>query len=161
MLTTASTMTKTMTAAVASLLALTMISPAVDADSFIAWHSRRVRRSMFFFREVPPELTELASPSRAQKLTAAPPDALSFVATPSVVADLLALARERDRLHLFRPQERLSPSSLAVGASLFGVTTVLAAHLPPPTRVIFDAPVHLGPSIFNDGGVGVGVGGIF
>jgi hypothetical protein len=137
-----------------------MTTSLVHAESFFAGHSRRVRRSMFFFREGPTVLVEPAVRSEREKLVAAPVSPTSFVGKTADVDDLLGLVRQRDRLRLFR-DERVSVAGLAAGASLFGATTVLAAHLPAPMRVIFDAPVHAGPSIFYDGGVGAAVGGAF
>jgi hypothetical protein len=37
--------------------------------------------------------------------------------------------------------------------------TVLSAHAPRPFRVIFDGPVHVGPAIFDGGGMGAGIAG--
>jgi hypothetical protein len=38
---------------------------------------------------------------------------------------------------------------------------VLAAHAPAPLRPLFDSRVHLGPAVFEGGGMGAGVGGTF
>jgi hypothetical protein len=59
---------------------------------------------------------------------------------------------------LFRDTNRQT-SSTALGLGLFAVTTVMSAHLPDPLRVMFDGPMHLGPAIFDDGGMGAGIAG--
>ena len=69
-----------------------------------------------------------------------------------------ALLAERDRLVLFRgPQHQ--GATFALGMAMFGATTILSAHVPRPLRVIFDGPVHLGPAIFDGGGMGAGIAG--
>ena len=66
--------------------------------------------------------------------------------------------RDRDRLSLFAPAQTQSAS---YGVALFGAVTVLAAHAPRALQVLFTGPVHLGPAIFDGGGLGAGVGGRF
>jgi hypothetical protein len=72
----------------------------------------------------------------------------------------LQLMRDRDELLLPAggvPQGR----SGAYGAAMLGAAVVLSAHAPAPLRPIFDARVHVGPAIFDGGGMGAGVGGRF
>jgi hypothetical protein len=66
--------------------------------------------------------------------------------------------RDRDHLALFAPSQTQSAS---YGVALFGAVTVLAAHAPRALQVVFAGPVHLGPAIFDGGGLGAGVGGRF
>jgi hypothetical protein len=75
--------------------------------------------------------------------------------TPERERNRLELMRDRDRLLLF--QDR-STDQTGYGIALFGVVTVLAAHAPPPLRRLFEGPVHLGPAIFDPGGMGAGIG---
>jgi hypothetical protein len=46
-----------------------------------------------------------------------------------------------------------------MGVGLFGAATVLSAHAPRPFRIFFDKALHVGPALFDAGGVGVGLGG--
>jgi hypothetical protein len=116
----------------ACLLALLLAAP-VAAESPLERPAARVKRCMFRF----------ASPT-----------------APPRVQDLLELARAHDRMRLFRDFS-VDRGGLLEGAVLFGLTTVLAAHLPQPARIVFEAPVHAGPSLMGDGGVGAAVGGRF
>ena len=70
--------------------------------------------------------------------------------------DPLDWYRDRDRLSLFAPAQMQSAS---YGIALFGAVTVLAAHAPRALQVLLTGPVHLGPAIFDGGGLGAGVGG--
>ena len=71
--------------------------------------------------------------------------------------DALEVRRERDRLMLFRaPQSQ--GEAVGIGLAMFAATTILSAHAPRPLRVVFDGPVHLGPAIFDGGGMGAGIG---
>jgi hypothetical protein len=74
--------------------------------------------------------------------------------------DGFALARERDELLL--PAGR-GPEGRAggYGAAMLGAAVVMAAHAPAPLRPLFDAQVHLGPAVFEGGGMGAGLGGTF
>jgi hypothetical protein len=69
------------------------------------------------------------------------------------------LAREHDRLQLFGVSKNDVYS--AYGAAMFAATTLFAAHAPAFARVLFDGPVHLGPAVFDNGGMGAGIGGRF
>ena len=51
------------------------------------------------------------------------------------------------------------PYRLLLLLAMFGVATVLSAHAPRPFRILFDGPVHLGPAIFDGGGMGAGIAG--
>jgi hypothetical protein len=74
--------------------------------------------------------------------------------------DRLQSLRERDALLL--PAGRVpSVGSGGLGAAMLGATIVLAAHAPAPLRPLFDARVHLGPALFDGGGMGAGIGGRF
>jgi hypothetical protein len=79
----------------------------------------------------------------------------STVQAPQI--DRLSVLRERDRLLLFGVHD----TQAGYGAALFGAVTVFAAHAPGPLRVLFDEPVHLGPAVFDQGGMGAGIGGRF
>ena len=79
---------------------------------------------------------------------------------PAGGGDGLEVRRDRDRLVLFRgPQSQ--GGAVAVGLAMFAATTIASAHAPRPLRVLFDARVHLGPAIFDGGGMGAGLAGRF
>lgn len=65
--------------------------------------------------------------------------------------------RERDRLLLYNPP-RGGDGAALLGAGLFSVAVVSAAHAPRPLRVLFDRRLHFGPAVF-DGGMGAAFGG--
>jgi hypothetical protein len=71
----------------------------------------------------------------------------------------LALFRERDGLLL--PGGAPSLLSGGLGSMIMGAAVVLAAHAPKKLRAIVDGPVHVGPALFEGGGMGAGVGGRF
>jgi hypothetical protein len=74
--------------------------------------------------------------------------------------DRLGQARERDQLQLV-PGGVPSMRAGAMGVALLGAAVVLAAHVPDRLRVIVNGPVHVGPAMFEEGGMGAGVGGRF
>ncbi|MCA1664677.1 MAG: hypothetical protein LC659_10475 [Myxococcales bacterium] len=132
-------------------------APIAPPSSFVDFHAARVKSDLMIFH---PDFADLvpALPRQVDRAPAPTAGALSFVAPPRT-DDALELARRRDRLLLFRPERRTSEGA-ALGVGLFGATTMMAAHLPPPLRVIFDRETHLGPAIFDDGGMGAGVAGV-
>ncbi|HXU70259.1 MAG TPA: hypothetical protein VN947_13075 [Polyangia bacterium] len=54
-----------------------------------------------------------------------------------------------------------SMQSGAMGSMVMGAAVVLAAHAPARMRAVVDGPVHVGPALFEGGGMGAGVGGRF
>ncbi len=124
------------------------------SKTFIAFHSARVRNDLMLFS---PTLVGVAPAGRQRDAEAfRATGKRKWFATTARAADELELRREQDRLLLFRgPQPRAG--AIGIGLAMFGATTVLAAHLPRPLRVIFDGPVHLGPAIFPGGGMGAGI----
>jgi len=73
--------------------------------------------------------------------------------------DALGLARERDALLLGGRAPSLQ--SGALGSMVMGAAVVLAAHAPAKLRAVVDGPVHVGPALFEGGGMGAGVAGRF
>ena len=73
--------------------------------------------------------------------------------------DGLGLLRERDALLI--PSGHGPTGNGSYGAAMLGAAVVMAAHAPEPVRRVFDARVHLGPAVFEGGGMGAGVGGRF
>jgi hypothetical protein len=71
--------------------------------------------------------------------------------------------RDRDRLRMFHEPEPLQMQNLQTGygMALFSAMTVMAAHAPDGVRAIVDGPVHLGPAVFEGGGMGAAIGGRF
>ena len=68
-------------------------------------------------------------------------------------------ARERDELCLGGRAPSLQAGAL--GSMVMGAAVVLAAHAPAKIRTIVDGPVHVGPALFEGGGMGAGIGGRF
>jgi hypothetical protein len=66
--------------------------------------------------------------------------------------------RDRDTLLLYGPAAG-GATSVASGIALFSTVVVGAAHAPAPLRLLFDRRMHLGPALFDGGGMGAGVGG--
>jgi len=66
--------------------------------------------------------------------------------------------RERDTLELYGPTPG-SATSTALGVGVFSAVVVTAAHTPPALRFAFDRSLHVGPAIFDGGGMGAGFGG--
>jgi len=82
---------------------------------------------------------------------------ITFLA-PAEGGDALEVRRDRDRLVLFRGPEAQG-AAVAVGLAMFTAATILSAHAPRPLRGVFDGPVHVGPAIFDGGGMGAGIAG--
>jgi hypothetical protein len=68
--------------------------------------------------------------------------------------------RDRDRLELYGVQPGRGRAA-TLGAAMFGGMVVMSAHAPPPLRPLFDARLHLGPALFDGGGLGAAAGGRF
>jgi hypothetical protein len=140
----------------AKLDAASLAAPALLdlPKTFVEAHSARVEKDLLLFK---PTLVGVA-PSGAPRLaTVAAKNTQRFFA-PAETAEGLDIRRERDRLALLRgPQD--PSSALALGAAMFAATTFLSAHAPRPLRIVFDGPIHLGPAIFDGGGMGAGIGG--
>ena len=132
--------------------------PTTDAPSFVEFHSTRVEHDLLLFKPTLIGITP-AGPARNSALFARSPakKKIRFF-VPAEGGDSLEVRRDRDRLVLFRgPQSQ--GGAIAVGLAMFGATTILSAHAPRPLRVLFDARVHLGPAIFDGGGMGAGIAG--
>lgn len=129
--------------------------PRLDLPkTFVEFHSARVEKDLLLFK---PTLVGVAPSGVTPRAATATTSAPRFFA-PAEGAEMLDIRRERDRLLLFRgPQD--PSSALALGAALFAATTLLSAHAPRPLRILFDGPIHLGPAIFDGGGMGGGVAG--
>ena len=124
-------------------------------DSFYQAHAALVRHDMLRFEIDPPDTNLLGGAVEG-------PSAISLnsMIEPSRTENLLEVARQADHLLLFRERES-NNGSLAVGIGLFGAATALSAHAPPPFRFLFDNNLHLGPALFDAGGMGMGLGGKF
>jgi hypothetical protein len=122
--------------------------------TFVEFHSARVENDLMLFK---PALVGVA-PSGAARLAATAPKKAPRFFAPAETAEALDVRRERDRLLLLRgPQD--PSSALALGAAVFAATTFLSAHAPRPLRIVFDGPIHVGPAIFDGGGMGAGIAG--
>lgn len=71
----------------------------------------------------------------------------------------LETMRERDALLLYGGTPGTAQST-ARGIGVFSTAVVSAAHAPLPLRFAFDHRIHLGPAIFDGGGMGAGLGGV-
>ena len=115
-------------------LALLMIvgAPTHHAASYFEAKNEQVIRSFLLFKTVQPVERE---------------------------QDGVGLARERDTLLLGGRTQSLQ--SGAMGSAVMGAAVVLAAHAPARLRAIVDGPIHVGPALFESGGMGAGIGGHF
>ena len=86
---------------------------------------------------------------------------LSFHAARTVEQEQNRLQDLRERDALLLPGGRASMQSGAMGSMVMGATIVLAAHAPDKLRPLVDGRVHVGPALFDGGGMGAGVGGHF
>jgi hypothetical protein len=136
-------------------------APLATAPTFVELHSARVENDLLLFS--PARVATLAVHTREAELFAKPPDAKPPLRlfTPVNVVDPLEVRRDRDKMLEFRGPQPAQGGSVALGAAMFGAATVLSAHAPRPVRVVFDGPVHLGPAIFDGGGMGAGLAGRF
>ena len=143
----------------AALIAPPPLAPLVTAPSFVAFHSARVENDLLLFQ--PAHVITPPVHTRDGELFATPPKKKPPMRlfTPVNVVDALEVRRDRDKLLLFRGPPPPQGGSVGLGAAMFGVTTILSAHAPRPLRVLFDGPVHLGPAIFDGGGMGAGISG--
>jgi len=131
---------------------------AQPSTTFVEFHSARVEHDLMLFK---PTLVGIAPMGRSRSVelfsSAPAKKAFRFLA-PAESGDALEVRRDRDRLVLFRgPQSQ--GASVAIGLAMFIAATVSSAHAPRPLRVVFDGPVHLGPAIFDGGGMGAGIAG--
>ena len=124
--------------------------------TFVEFHSARVENDLILF---PLALGSSTPQMRTRtRLCVKSPARKARFFTPAPVADDLEVRREHDRLLLFRgPQPQ--GASVGLGVAMFGTATILSAHLPAPFRILFDRPVHLGPAVFDGGGMGAGIAG--
>jgi hypothetical protein len=137
---------------------LSMLPPLPTSPTFVEIHSARVEYDLMLFQ---PTLVGV-SPSgraRAPELFAPTPvkKEVRFFAAARITDDL-EMRRDRDRLLLFRG-EQPQGAAVGLGIAMFGTATLLAAHAPRPLRVLFDRPIHLGPAVFDGGGMGAGIAG--
>ncbi|MCU1280328.1 MAG: hypothetical protein JWM53_3874 [bacterium] len=134
-------------------------APLKTPATFVEFHSGRVQNDLMLFAPTRVGISPATTRNRNADLIARAPvkKEVRFF-SPVESADGLEVRRERDRLVLFRgPQPQ--GAAVGVGLAMFGATTILSAHAPRPIRVLFDGPVHLGPAIFDGGGMGAGIGG--
>jgi hypothetical protein len=117
-----------------TMLAMVMIlgAPAPRHDSYVEQKNAAVMRSFLMFKS---ERTVEEDQNRMQQ------------------------ARERDQLLL--GGRAPSMQSGALGSMVMGAAVVLVAHAPKRVRAVVDGAVHVGPALFDGGGMGAGVGGRF
>jgi hypothetical protein len=131
----------------------------VTAPTFVELHSARVENDLMLFS--PAHVATMPVHTRDAELFAKPPEKKPPMRlfTPLAVVDPLEVRRDRDKMLLFRGAQPSQGGAVGLGAAMFGATTILSAHAPRPVRVVFDGPVHLGPAIFDGGGMGAGIAG--
>ncbi len=135
--------------------------PATNAPGFVELHSARVENDLMLFKPTLIGITP-TGPSRKAALFARTPakKKIRFFVPAAEGGDSLEVRRDRDRLVLFRgPQSQ--GGALSIGLAMFAGTTIASAHAPRALRFLFDARAHLGPAIFDGGGMGAGVAGHF
>jgi hypothetical protein len=131
--------------------------PLTDPATFVELHSARVEHDLMLFKPTLVGMTP-AGPARNALLERAPAKRQVRFFVPAESADGLEVRRDRDRLVLFRgPQAQ--GTAVATGLAMFVATTILSAHAPRAVRALFDGPIHLGPAIFDGGGMGAGIAG--
>jgi len=137
------------------------VAPAqTNAPTFVEFHSARVEHDLLLFKPTLIGITPAGPPRSAALFDRSPAKKRVRFFVPAEGGDSLEVRRDRDRLVLFRgPQSQAG--AVAVGLAMFAATTILSAHAPRPLRVLFDARVHLGPAIFDGGGMGAGLAGRF
>jgi len=86
---------------------------------------------------------------------------LGFTSARTVEEEQNPLAQHRERDALMLPGGAPSMQSGAMGAMVMGAAVVLAAHAPKCVRAVVDGKVHVGPALFEGGGLGAGVGARF
>ena len=131
-----------------------------SAATFLDFHSARVAHDLILFKPTLVGITPAGLARNAALFARSPAKKELRFFIPAEGGDALEVRRARDRLVLFRGPQAQGPA-VAIGLAMFGASTILSAHAPPPLRVLFDGPVHLGPAIFDGGGMGAGVGGRF
>ena len=135
-------------------------APATPPDltikaSFFATKSAIVEHDLLRFRVDP---TGVNPPVRGEEARSDTAPKARFLPPPQT-DDLLELKEQRDRLLLVRGK-LFAGANLATGVSAFIASTMLAAHAPKKLRILFDGAIHVGPALFENGGMGMGVGGV-
>ena len=137
---------------------LVVAPPVKVASTFVEFHSARVENDLMLFKPTLVGIAPIGRGRNADLFAAAPAKQGFRLLAPAEAGDALEVRRDRDRLVLFRgPQSQ--GASVAIGLVMFLATTLSSAHAPRPLRVAFDGPVHLGPAIFDGGGMGAGIAG--
>lgn len=152
----ASAKAKALTPAKAALL---LSPPHVElklSPSYYDEHADRVCHDLMFFA---PDMTGVDPIIDNGLASSAPPPRRMLFAPLPRTEDSVALARDLDRLMLFRDEPTRQFDGVATGVSMFAASALASAHAPRRLRLFFDKPVHLGPAIFQGGGMGAGVGG--
>ena len=86
---------------------------------------------------------------------------LVFDGVRTVEEDQNRLQQLRDRDAILWGGRTPSMQAGGLGSMVMGAAVVLAAHAPARLRPLVDGPVHVGPALFDGGGMGAGVGGRF
>ena len=121
------------------------------APSYYEFHAGRVQRDFLSFQSALPGQNPVID--RPLAMIGDKRRKLSFVAPPAT-DDPLRQLRENDRLALLREVPPAATAvAITVGLSLFMTAVVGAAHAPSALRFLFDGPVHLGPAVFESGGM--------
>ena len=132
--------------------------PTVPAATFVEFHSARVENDLMLFKPTLIGISPAGSARHAELFAHSPAKKQIRFLVPAEAGDALEVRRDGDRLVLFRgPQAQ--GAAVGLGLVMFAATTILSAHAPRPLRVLFDGPVHLGPAIFDGGGMGAGIAG--
>lgn len=131
---------------------------AKSIKTFVDFHSSRVENDLMLFQPTLVGIPPVGRARNAETFSRPRTKPRKWFLANAKAADELALRRDRDRLLLFRgPQAQ--GGAIGIGLAMFAAATMLSAHAPPPFRILFDGPVHLGPAIFDGGGMGAGIAG--
>jgi hypothetical protein len=108
---------------------------SAHAESYVEEHTRYVKNSFVLFAPAAP---------------------------PERQANAVELERDKDRLRLLQPLDpRATLQQTGYGFAMFGAATFVAAHAPDRLRKILSGPLRLGPALFEAGGMGAGIIGLF
>jgi hypothetical protein len=83
---------------------------------------------------------------------------LIFKSARTVEQEQSRLQQLRERDELLLGGRAASMQSGALGSMVMGAAVVFAAHAPGKLRALVDGRVHVGPALFEGGGMGAGVG---
>ena len=137
------------------------VAPLLSVQaSFVELHSARVEHDLLLFKPTLVGIAPVGAARKAERCSRLRRRrrrfGFSFRPRAATASRCVATATASCSFAGHSPQgARGRDSALA----MFAATTILSAHAPRPLRILFDGPVHLGPAIFDGGGMGAGIAG--